>query len=280
MKSNILVIGGTGKTGSRVVNHLQALGHNVRVGSRSAKPAFDWQKPETWAEVLKGMEKVYITFQPDLAVPGALEAIEGLTREMQKSGVQKAVLLSGKGEREAELCEQVIINSGIDYTIVRANWFMQNFSESFFLDPILAGHVALPNANAKVPYVSADDIAEVVTKVLLGDQHNSQIYELTGSRTLTFPEVINEIAEATKREIQFTPISLPAYSDIMKELQVPDDFIWLINYLFTEVLASKDNEIITNDIEKVLGRKPTDFSDFVKDVAAQGVWYPKKESLV
>lgn len=280
MKSNILVIGGTGKTGSRVVNHLQELGHSVRVGSRSAEPAFDWQKPETWAEVLKGMEKVYITFQPDLAVPGALEAIEGLTKEMQKSGIQKAVLLSGKGEREAELCEQVIINSGIDYTIVRANWFMQNFSESFFLDPILAGHVALPNANAKVPYVSADDIAEVVTKVLLGDQHNGQIYELTGSRTLTFPEVINEIAEATKREIQFTPISLPAYSDIMKELQVPDDFIWLINYLLTEVLANKDNEIITNDIEKVLGRKPTAFSHFVKEVAAQGVWNPKKEALV
>lgn len=280
MKSNILVIGGTGKTGSRVVNHLQELGYNVRVGSRSAEPAFDWQKPETWAKVLKGMDKVYITFQPDLAVPGALEAIEGLTREMQKSGVQKAVLLSGKGEREAELCEQVIINSGIDYTIVRANWFMQNFSESFFLDPILAGHVALPNANAKVPYVSADDIAEVVTKVLLDDKHNSQIYELTGSRTLTFPEVINEISKATKREIQFTPISLPAYSDIMKELQVPNDFIWLINYLFTEVLASKDNEIITNDIEKVLGRKPTDFSDFVKEVAAQGVWSPKNEALV
>lgn len=280
MKSNILVIGGTGKTGSRVVNHLQELGHSVRVGSRSAEPAFDWQKPETWAEVLKGMEKVYITFQPDLAVPGALEAIEGLTREMQKSGVQKAVLLSGKGEREAELCEQVIINSGIDYTIVRANWFMQNFSESFFLDPILAGHVALPNGNAKVPYVSADDIAEVVTKVLLGDQHNGHIYELTGSRTLTFPEVVNEIAAATQREIQFTPISLPAYSDIMKELQVPNDFIWLINYLFTEVLANKDNEIITNDIEKVLGRKPTDFYDFVKDVAAQGVWNPKKEALV
>ena len=280
MKSNILVIGGTGKTGRKVVEHLQNLGQNVRVGSRKSNPGFDWEKPETWADALNGMDKVYITFQPDLAVPGALEAIEGLTQEMKKSGVKKAVLLSGKGEREAELCEQVIINSGIDYTIVRANWFMQNFSESFFLDPILAGHLALPNGDAKVPYISTDDIAEVVTKVLMNDNHNGQIYQLTGARTLTFPQVVNEISDATGREIMFTPISLLAYSDIMRELQVPDNFIWLVNYLFTEVLGNKGNEVITNDVEKVLGRKPIDFSDYAKEVASKGVWNPQKEELV
>lgn len=279
MKSNILVIGGTGKTGRKVVDQLTALNMNVRVGSRNGSPAFDWENPETWPEALVGIERVYITFQPDLAVPGALEAIEGLTNVMKRSGVKKAVLLSGKGEKEAELCEQVIINSGLDYTIVRANWFMQNFSESFFLDPIIAGHVALPKAEAKVPFVSTDDIAEVVTKVLLNDQHNGQIYELTGPRTLTFPQVVTEISEATGREIAFTPISLPAYSDIMRELNVPEDFIWLINYLFTEVLDNKNNEVITHDVEKVLGRKPTDFSDFVKEVAAKGIWTPENVSI-
>ena len=65
----------------------------------------------------------------------------------------------------------------------------------------------------------------------------------------------------------------------MRELNVPEDFIWLINYLFTEVLDNKNNEVITHDVEKVLGRKPTDFSDFVSEVAAQGIWTPENVSI-
>lgn len=272
MKNNILVLGGNGKTGRRVVQRLKKLDQNVRIGSRSENPNFDWENPETWSAALEGMDKVYITFQPDLAVPGALEAIEGLVKEAKRKEVKKLVLLSGKGEREAELCEQVVINSGIDYTIVRASWFNQNFSESFFLDPILAGHIALPQANAKVPYVDADDIADVAVAVLMNDKHNGEIYELTGSRFLTFEEVINEIAEASGRDIEFTAISLPAYTKMMEEHGIPSDYIWLINYLFTEVLGNDDNQVITDGIEQVLGRKPKDFSDYVKETAATGIW--------
>lgn len=272
MKSNILVIGGTGKTGRKVVQRLNAIQQNVRVGSRNADPSFDWGNPNTWSAAMEGMEKIYVTFQPDLAVPGALEAIEALTKQAKQSSIKKIVLLSGKGEREAELCEQVVIHSGIAYTIVRASWFNQNFSESFFLDPILAGHVALPQAEAKVPYVDTDDIADVAVEALMNEKHNSQIYELTGPKLLTFPEVIGEIARATGRTIDFTPISLHAYTKMLEEFQVPGDYIWLINYLFTEVLAAKENAIITNDIEKVLGRQPKKFSDYVLETAAAGVW--------
>ncbi len=272
MKSNILVLGGKGKTGRRIVKRLQNLEHNVRIGSRSESPAFDWDNPEGWSAALDGMEKVYITFQPDLAVPGALEAIEGLVTIARRKNIKKLVLLSGKGEREAELCEQVVINSGIDYTIVRASWFNQNFSESFFLESILGGHVALPQAEVKVPYVDAEDIADVAVEVLLNDEHNGQIYELTGSRLLTFKEVAAEIAQATSREIAFTSISLEAYVKAMEEQGVPSDYVWLINYLFTEVLGKESNQVITYDVEKVLGRKPIDFSDYVKKAAATGVW--------
>lgn len=273
---NILVIGGTGKTGRKVVDKLNKLGHNVRVGSRSANPAFDWDRPETWSKAMDGMDKVYITFQPDLAVPGALEAIEELTKKAKKCHVKKLVLLSGKGEREAELCEQVVIHSGIDFTIVRASWFNQNFSESFFLEPILEGFVVLPQAEVKVPYVDTDDIADVVVEALLHDKHNGEIYQLTGPRALTFIEVINEIADATERSISFTPIALPAYTKVMKQQGVPSDVVWLIEYLFSEVLGNPNNTEITNDIEKVLGRKPKDFNQYVQETVATGVWNPVK----
>lgn len=272
MKNNILVIGGTGKTGRKVAERLTQKNQNVRIGSRNGEPAFDWEDPTTWPAALADMDKVYITFQPDLAVPGALAAIEGLTQVAQKSGIKKMVLLSGKGEREAELCEQVVINSGIDYTIVRATWFNQNFSESFFLEPLLAGQVALPQATAKVPYVDTDDIADIAVEVLLNDKHNSQTYELTGPRTWTFPEVVQEIATATGRDIHFKSISLVEYKAMLEQFQLPAAYVWLINYLFTEVLGNAQNAIVTHDVEKVLGRKPKDFSEYVREVAAKGVW--------
>ena len=279
MKDNILVIGGTGKTGRRVVEKLNELNHNVRVGSRGSDPAFDWDDPSTYTQALKGMDKAYIVYYPDLAVPGSREAIEALTEAALKEGVDKVVLLSGKGEVEAQACEEIVANSGLNYTLVRASWFNQNFSESFFLDPILAGHVALPQAQAQVPYVDADDIASVVVAALTDDIHNSQTYELTGPQLLTFAEAISEIASATGREIQFQAITMDAYVDMLRQYQLSEDFLWLIEYLFTNVLPNKENAVITGDIEKVLGRKPKKFSQYAQEVAVRGVWDPSKVEI-
>jgi uncharacterized protein YbjT (DUF2867 family) len=272
MKSNILVLGGTGKTGKRIVERLNNLGHYVRIGSRNSNPSFDWHNPAGWPKVLEGMEKVYITYQPDLAVPGAKEAIEALTKVAQEKGVQKLVLLSGKGEVEAERCEQIVLNSGIDTTIVRASWFSQNFSESFFLEPIQQGVVALPKAHLKAPYVDANDLADAAVEVLVNDGHSGQIYELTGPRLLSFEEVIAEIAKVSGRDLQFIPVSLPEYIDGMHKQGIPGDVIWLIEYLFTEVLDNPNNQLVTNDIEKLLGRKPTDFSEYAAETAKTGIW--------
>ena len=272
MKQNILVLGGKGKTGRRIVERLNNLGHHVRVGSRTESPAFDWDKPAAWPIVLEGMDSIYITYQPDLAVPGAKEAINALTAVAKDQGVKKLVLLSGKGEVEAEACEALVINCGLDYTIVRASWFSQNFSESFFLEPIVHGQVALPQADVKVPYVDAEDIADVAVQALLNDEHNGKIYELTGSRLLTFREVMDEIANATGRAITFTAITLPEYTEMLEMQGVPEDYIWLINYLFVEVLDNENNQVVSHDIEKVLGRKAKDFSDYVRETAATGIW--------
>ena len=279
MKSNFLVIGGTGKTGRKVAEKLTALGQEVRIGSRNANPAFDWHNPDGWDAALNGMDMVYITFQPDLAVPGALEAIETLVRKAKIQGVKKLILLSGKVEREAELSEQVVIHSGLDYTIVRASWFNQNFSESFFLEPILGGHLAMPKPNVRVPYVDTDDIADVVVASFMDEKYNGEIYEVTGPRLLTFGDIVNEISEATGREIQYTAISMEAYNDIMKEAGLPEDYIWLINYLFNEVLDNEANSIVSHDAEKVLGRKARDFSEFARETAASGIWEPAAKAI-
>lgn len=273
MKSdNILVIGGTGKTGSRVVSKLENQQYSVRIGSRNGLPAFDWERPETFDPVLKSMDRVYITYHPDLAVPGAKEAISKLTEAALRQGVEKVVLLSGKGEQEAEACEEIVAHSGLNYTLVRASWFNQNFSESIFLEPILGGHVALPMPEAEVPFVDADDIAAVVSKVLIDDTYNGKTITVTGPRKLTFQSVIEEIAKTTGRVINFTSITLEAYIEGMKQAGVPHDYVWLLGYLFKEVLGNVENQMVSNDFENVMGRPATDFSEFVVKTAKSGVW--------
>ncbi len=272
-EKKILVLGGKGKTGRKVAERLTKKGITVRIGSRTEKLPFDWEDPGTWAAAMEGMDAVYVTFQPDLAVPGAVEVIERFTAQAVKSRVQKLVLLSGRGEKEAQVCEQLVMNAGLDWTIVRASWFNQNFNESFLLDPILAGHVSLPRAEALEPFVDTDDIADVVVASLLDSSHNQQVYELTGPRLMSWQQAIEEISAATKRDIRFEPISIDEYIKMLREHQVPEDFLWLINYLFTEVLDGR-NSSITEDIEKVLGRRPKDFTEYVRETGETGVWGP------
>lgn len=271
-EKKILVLGGKGKTGRRVVERLRQAGcTHIRIGSRSQQPSFDWENSATWTDALKGMDAVYITFQPDLAVPTAPQVIKEFTAMASQQGVKKMVLLSGRGEKEAQVCEEIVKQTATNWTIVRASWFNQNFSESFFLEPILAGHVALPRAEILEPFTDAADIADVVVECLLNDQHNRQIYELTGPRLLTFEQAIFEIANATGRDIVFQALSVEEYVQMLRDYQVPEDHIWLAEYLFTEVLDGR-NASVKNDIEKILGRKAKDFSAYVQDNSKTGIW--------
>lgn len=269
--TKILVLGGTGKTGSRVAQRLTQRGFLVQIGSRSGEPAFDWLDPATWKPVLRGADAVYIAFQPDLAVPGAVDTIRSFTETAVASGVRKLVLLSGRGEAAAEMCERAVMRSGVEWTILRASWFNQNFSESYLLEPVLAGHVALPVAAVGEPFIDADDIAEVAVAALTEPGHAGQLYELTGPRLLTFAGAVGEIAGATGRTIQYELISMGAYAAELAEQGVPDEYVALLTYLFTEVLDGR-NASLTDGVERVLGRKPTDFADYARRMAATGIW--------
>lgn len=272
MKHNILVIGGTGKTGRRVVEGLNHLGHEVRIGTRSNEPKFDWEDFSTFGPALRGMDRAYIVYYPDLAVPGAKAAITALTEAALKEGLEKVVLLSGKGEAEAEACERIVAHSGLNYTLVRASWFNQNFSEGAFLDLVLAGHVALPMPDAEIPFVDAGDIADVVTKVLIDDAYNGETITVTGPRKMTFQEAVETMSQAIDREVHYQPISIEAFKEGMKAAGLPDSYVWLFGYLFQEVLGNPENQNISNDIEKVLGRKALDFKAYAKATAASGIW--------
>jgi uncharacterized protein YbjT (DUF2867 family) len=124
-----LVVGGTGKTGRRVLERLEARGVPVRSGSRSGEPPFDWDDRATWAPALHGTTAAYVSFFPDLAVPGAADTVGAFARLAVQSGVRRLVLLSGRGEEEAQRAEQLAQDAGAEWTVVRCSWFSQNSSE-------------------------------------------------------------------------------------------------------------------------------------------------------
>ena len=269
----ILVLGGTGKTGRRVADRLQARGEQVRVGSRMAEPPFDWAEPSTWAPSREGVRAAYVSYYPDLAVPGAREATAAFTEHALQHGVRRLVLLSGRGEAEAQLAEQALQASDADWTIVRCSWFNQNFSESFFLDPVLAGAVALPAGGVPEPFVDADDIADVAVAALTDDRHVGELYELTGPRKLTFADAVGEIAPASARRLSYETIPMSDFASGMAGQGVLGDVVDFMQYLFSEVLDGR-NAYVTDGVHRAIGREPRDFADFAREAAAAGVFSP------
>jgi uncharacterized protein YbjT (DUF2867 family) len=266
-----LVIGGTGKTGRRVVERLEARGIPTRIGSRSADPPFDWENPDTWSGALEGAGAAYISYYPDIAMPGAVEAVTELVGMALEQGVRRLVLLSGRGEEEAQRAERALRASGADWTIVRCSWFSQNFSEGFFAEQVVAGELVLPATSVPEPFVDVEDIADVAALALAEDGHEGQLYELTGPRLLTFEEALDEIVVAADREIRYVPVPLEEYAVGAAEQGMPPEVVEFLTYLFGEVLDGR-NASLTDGVQRALGRDPRDFSEFTREAAATGAW--------
>jgi uncharacterized protein YbjT (DUF2867 family) len=267
----ILVLGATGKTGRRVVERLTAGGVAVRPGSRAARPPFDWEDRSTWPAVLDGVRAAYISYYPDLALPGAADTIGSFAQLAVDRGVRRLVLLSGRGEPEAEAAERAVRASEADVTVVRSTWFAQNFSEDYMVEGIRAGELALPADAVPEPFVDAEDIADVAVAALTEDGHVGETYELTGPRLLTFADAVGEIAAATGREIAYVPISVAEFTAGAAEQGVPTEIVGLLSYLFSEVLDGR-NARVADGVQRALGRPPRDFTQYARDAAATGVW--------
>jgi uncharacterized protein YbjT (DUF2867 family) len=266
-----LILGANGKTGRRIVQRLEALGLPVRIGSRSATPSFDWHNESNWHECLNGVSSVYINYAPDLAMPGATDSIRSLVEKAKQSGVQKLVLLSGRGEEEAQACERIVAEGGVDWTVVRASWFNQNFSEGAFIDMVLSGEITLPASETPEPFVDADDIADVAVAALTEEGHNGEIYEVSGPRLMTLDEVVADISRACGRTVKYIPVPHDAFINGLSESGAPKDVVWMLDYLFATVLDGR-NAHLTNGVERALGRPPKDFAEYAREVFESDIW--------
>jgi uncharacterized protein YbjT (DUF2867 family) len=277
--SATLVLGGTGKTGRRVAQRLAALHVPVRTGSRAGDPPFDWQNRDTWPAALRDVDSVYLSYFPDLAVPEAVDEVAAFTTVAVESGVRRLVLLSGRGEPEAERSEHTVRESGVAWTILRASWFAQNFSEGYMLDGILDGELVLPGGAVPEPFIDVEDIADAAVAAFTGtdltgrNRHDGELYEMTGPRAITFAEALSEMRQATGRDLRFRSVSVSEYVGMLTGYGVPADTVQLLSYLFTEVLDGR-NAAPSDGVQRALGRPPRDFWDYARTTAASGVWMP------
>ena len=174
--------------------------------------------------------------------------------------VARVVLLSGRGEPEAEAAERLVQDGPLPWTILRCSWFAQNFSEAFLLNPVLGGEVALSTEPSSTRVAEEPD-----------DRHADQLYELTGPRLLTFGDAIREIARAAERPIRFTAIPLEEFTDGLAAAGLSRDEVSLVSYLFATVLDGR-NSSLTDGVEQALGRPPRDFADYARETAKTGIW--------
>ncbi|WP_407566147.1 NAD(P)H-binding protein [Streptomyces sp. 184] len=265
-----LIIGGTGKTGRHVAQTLTARGHAVRAVSRRSDTPFDWHDSTTWKPALHGVSAAYLTYAPDLADPAAAPAIRAFTETAVRAGVERLVLLSGRGEPECHPSEDAVKESGARWTVVRCSWFMQNFDEDFLLDPVLSGELVLPAADVPEPFIDTRDIADVVVAALTEDGHSGTTYELSGPRLLTFGEAAAEISGATGRDVRYVPVT-PEQFRTAAAGHLPTDVVEIFADLFTRILDGR-NAHRTDGVQRALGRAPRDFTDFVREAAERGAW--------
>lgn len=269
----ILVLGGTGKTGRRLVHTLREKGRPVRAASRSGETRFDWSTQDTWAAALEGVSAVYLVAPHDPALA------EIFVKEATTAGVRRFVALSGRGIDQLPVdffqgmaaAEEAVQASGAEWTVIRPNNFNQNFDEDLWQAPLLAGRLALPMDATPEPFVDAQDIADVAAELLTSDGHDGQVYDLSGPRGLTFTAAVETIGRAAGRSMRFVSLTAEEYRAELLAEGLPEEAAAELNAMFTNMRAGNVAEP-ADGVRRVLGRDPIDFETYAVRAAAAGAW--------
>lgn len=275
--NEILVLGGTGTTGRRIVERLRAAGHRTRVASRSRGDVIvDLDDSSTWAPALGGTRAAYL-LEPEMqATEWGQLRIPRFVEAAVAAGLQRLVLLSAPGVEGNEKhplwrAEEAVRNSRLEWTIVRPTWFAQNFSEVLWRPGILAGTLALPAGDGATAFADAEDIADVATTALIHDGHNGETYVVTGPRAVTFGEATDLISAAIGRRIRYVDISDEEFIHAQVADGVPADVAKLLAGIYAAIRAG--NAAATFDgVPRALGRPARPFESYVSTTATSGAW--------
>lgn len=264
--NDILILAGTGKTGRRVARRLRDAGHRVRTASRKdADVRLDLDDPSTWPDALDGVAAAYLVEPALQTTEEGRNRVPRFVEAATAAGVRRTVLLSAPGVDETHPlwpAEQAVARTP-EWTIVRPNWFAQNFSEAFWRHGIVAGTLELPTGDGKTAFVDAEDIADVVTAALTQDGHDGETYLLTGPRAIAFGEAAALIGEATGHTIRHVDVDPEEFTRAQIAGGVPAGAAEYFTGIYTAIRNGEAAEV-ADGVERALGRPPRTFEDYVK----------------
>ncbi|SFS01089.1 Uncharacterized conserved protein YbjT, contains NAD(P)-binding and DUF2867 domains [Halomicrobium zhouii] len=274
----VLVTGATGTVGSRVVAALAAADEPVRAAARDPDAAresldadavvtFDFEKPETWGDALDGVDRLFLVRPPQLSRVGA---ITDFVDAAERVGVDTVVVLSVLGAEKNPLLphrriERHVEGTGLDWTFVRASFFMQNFLEEH-REEVRDGVLFVPAGEGETSFVDARDVADVAAAALTEPGHAGRAYDVTCPEALTYDEVAAVFSDVLGRPVTDANPSLPEFVWETYRRGTPLGKVLVMSAIYTTArfgLAGR----VTDDVRDVLGRSPVDFPTFVKDHA-------------
>lgn len=280
----ILVMSSTGKVGQELVRELHNANADYRVATKSLDRAkslwdfdapamyFSYDEPETFAPVLQGVTRLFLLHPEDK--PGRHKDLFAFIDAAVAAGVKQIVYMSALGadlRPDDPLCqvEHYIANSGLQYTILRPNWFMQNFNTVDLRRINIKNEVLQPSGDAQIALIDTRDIAAVAAKLLLNGVHHGKAYTLTGSEAFSYGDVAAKLSAITNRKI--THVSPTPESEIqrMKDANIDPEPIYFMQWLFEDIVRGYA-AIITSDVEEQLGRPARSFEQYLNDYA--DVW--------
>jgi uncharacterized protein YbjT (DUF2867 family) len=272
----ILVTGATGKVGQELVKELSQKGAPFKVGVRdpgraAGAPAvlFDFDRPETFGPALAGIDALF------LLTSGGTGREKAVVDAAKKSAVKRVVKLSvwgAEGEdfffgREHRAVEKHLEASGLPWTFLRPNGFMQNYATAHAASIKGQGAFFLCAGDSRYSIIDARDIGAVAAKVLTETGHERKAYTLSGPEALSNAQMAEKISKAIGKPVRYVDMPEPEYKKTMAGFGMPEPFVEAFIDL-QRYYRRGSAEAVTPEVERLLGRKPGTFDQFARDHAS------------
>lgn len=269
----ILVVGGNGTVGSGIVKQLKELGYKVK--STTSKKSLSENQDYVFVNLatgegikkaFEGIDKAFLLSPPGFA--DQYKILSPLIQESKRKGLKKVVLMTAFGANAVETspfrrAEIELENSGLDYNILRPNWFMQNFN-TFWIQGILElNKILVPAGNAKVSFIDVRDISEVAVNLLTQNIFPKQAFDLTGPQAIVHQKVAEEISKATLKSVVYQDIAPEELGVLLKKGGVPSDYVDFL-LLILGYLREGYNSSVNDNVKKLLSKEPRTIADYVK----------------
>lgn len=274
MADTILVTGGTGKTGSRVVEQLRGKGVSPRVGTRSPKNEnevrFDWKNPSTFNDAFKGIEAVYLVAPTDTV--DSLGAMQKGLEAALAAGVNRFVLLSASSLNEGGpmmgAVHAWLRSNAPAWVVLRPTWFMQNFSELHHRDSIRdESAIFTATGDGRIGFIDAKDIAACATALLVAPSVNNTDYILTGPEALSYDVVAETLSNQLGRQITHHRLSVDGLAERHQSLGLPQEYAKTLAAM-DDAIAGGSEDRVTDHVQALTGLAPTSMSEFVRQNSA------------